>query len=219
MKKILIGVSGAFLSLLVFTMPVFAHVVVKPNQAGVGSFQTFTIGVPNEREVATVGVRLVIPDGLEHVSPNVKPGWKITVNEEDINTEMSTEMSEHAEHKVVEIVWSGGNIPTGQRDDFLFSAKVPANETTLSWKAYQTYADGQVVSWELTPDMEQPKDAKGAPDYSKFGPASATKVINDLSASAQESGKEKRSMKGNSLSLVAIALSVVALGLQFTKKK
>jgi len=28
---------------------------------------------------------------------------------------------------------------------FFFKRKVPAKETTLKWKAYQTYADGSVV--------------------------------------------------------------------------
>lgn len=217
MKKIIISVTTALLGLFLLVVPVFAHVGVKPSQVSVGAFQTFTVGVPNEREVATIGIRLVIPEGLEHVSPNVKPSWKIEVKHEEMSGE-NVESNDHSEHKVTEIIWTGGVIPQGQRDDFFFSAKVPVNETTLSWKAYQTYADGQIVSWELTPDMEQPKDEKGNPDFSKFGPASSTKVINDLETKVSESISEKNK-GGNTLSLFAIVFSVVALGLHFTKKK
>jgi hypothetical protein len=129
---------------------------------------------------------------------------------------------------VAEIVWSGGSIPVGQRDDFFFSAKAPAEETTLTWKAYQTYADGNVVSWELTPEQEQPKDEEGNDDFSKFGPASQTKVINDLTQATEEnSDKTTQNVmgtKGSSdnaliLSIVAIVLAAGALGMQFMKKK
>jgi hypothetical protein len=52
--------------------------------------------------------------------------------------------------RVSEISWTGGNIPAGQRDEFLFSAQAPASSTTIPWKAYQTYADGSVVAWDAS---------------------------------------------------------------------
>ena len=125
-----------------------AHVTVKPSQVGVGSFQIFNISVPGERDAATIGLRLVLPDDLGHVTPTVKPGWRVEVKEK-------------------EIVWSGGNIPAHFRDDFTFSTQVPGEEVKLAWKAYQTYSDGTTVSWELAPGAEQPKKADGSPDFSK----------------------------------------------------
>lgn len=56
-----------------------AHVVVHPAQVGVGSFQTFTVGVPSEKDAETTQVRLVFSTPLLHVTPNVKPGWMIDV--------------------------------------------------------------------------------------------------------------------------------------------
>jgi uncharacterized protein YcnI len=35
--------------------------VVKPNEVKVAAFQTFTMGVPNEKEIPTTAIRLVIP--------------------------------------------------------------------------------------------------------------------------------------------------------------
>lgn len=156
---------------LVLVLPVFAsaHVTVKPNQVGVGAWQTFNVSVPVERDVATVGIRLVIPAGLEYVTPNVKPGWKVD----------TVKMGEGEEAMVHEIIWTGGSIPAGMRDDFFFSAHVPAEEGTLQWKAYQTYADGTIVSWDIN-EADQPKDAKGEEDFSAKGPYSETKIINDL---------------------------------------
>jgi uncharacterized protein YcnI len=139
---------------------VSAHVVVKPNVVGVGMFQNFVIGVPSEKPVATVAVKLVIPPGLDYVTPNVKPGWNV-------------EVVKNASSTVTEIRWTGGNIPAGMRDDFGFSAKVPGATTALNWKAYQTYADGSVVSWEDAP-------GSAATDFSVSGPYSVTRVVNDL---------------------------------------
>ena len=215
MKKYILGSFLTVFALLLSVSTVFAHVSVKPAQVGVGAFQTFTVGVPNEKGVAATKVRLVIPEGLEHVSPNVKSGWKVDmVHEESVS--MAEDAAGHDEHVVKEIIWTG-NIPSGFREDFYFSAKVPADTTTVVWKAYQTYADGSVVSWELTPEMEQPKDEKGNPDYSKFGPASTTKVVNDLTQTEPVGNKTKEG-GSNSMATVALVLSIVSLGWQFAKK-
>lgn len=216
MKKNIISIFLGVALLLTSVSSVLAHVTVKPGNVGVGAFQTFTVSVPNEKGVAVTKMRLVLPEGLEHVSPTLKSGWRVDmVHDEADGVEMSMDASTHPEHKIKEIIWSG-NIPEGYRDEFSFSAKVPANEGNLVWKAYQSYADGTTVSWELTPDMEQPKDAKGNADFSKFGPASVTKVVNDLSATpAPVSGSQK---SGNTVAYVALALSAISLGLHFAKK-
>lgn len=196
-----------------------AHVTVKPSEVGVGSFQTFSISVPTERDMPTTGLRIVIPEGLEHVSPTVKPGWTIRMVEEE--GEEAT-AGEHEEGVVKEIIWSGGSIPAHFRDDFTFSAKVPAQTTTLLWKAYQTYRDGSIVSWELAPNQEQPKNQDGSSDYSKFGPASQTKIIDDLSntdktKTPQQTGKYSKNSDALFVSMLAVVLSVLAI--YFAKRK
>jgi uncharacterized protein YcnI len=200
-KKVIIG-TGVVMSLLLSTTPAFAHVVVKPNAVGVGAFQTFTVGVPNEKENPTVGLRLVIPEGLKFVSPNVKPGWTIDVKK----------TGDGDSAVVTEINWTGDAIPAGQRDDFVFSAQTPAKETTLIWKAYQTYENGDVVSWDQKPGENE--------DDESVTPYSQTKIINDLTGSdehAMEMADEKQSLP-ISLSVVAILLAAVSLALQMRKR-
>lgn len=174
---------------------VSAHVVVSPSEVGAGAFQTFTTSVPNEKNVPTTALRLVIPDGLKEVMPTVKPGWKITVKKSGDD--------------VTEIDWKGGSIPVGMRDEFTFSAQAPADATTLQWKVYQTYADKTVVSWDQTPTSGDEDDDSGS-----SGPYSTTKVINDLSDSASATNS---SASGNNqagayvLAGVALALAIMAL--------
>lgn len=197
-----------------FVSPVLAHVVVKPNQAGVATFQTFTVGVPNEKENPVVALRLVIPDGLKSVSPNVKSGWKIEIKKSGGGEDA----------KVTEIDWTGGSIPEGQRDEFLFSAQVPAGETTLKWRAYQTYQNGDVVSWDQDPSVmkDMSDDDKEEMEKTGKGPYSETKVINDLKGEKDAGFSSNSEGKGNLLeikiSLVALILSVVAIALSMRKR-
>jgi uncharacterized protein YcnI len=137
-----------------------AHVVVTPSEVEGDSYQVFTIGVPVERDVPTVGVRLVIPEGVTSVRPNVRSDWTITTKKQLIGEK----------NEVTEITWSGGSIPSGLRDEFVFSAKVP-EKGQLNWKAYQTYQDGKVVAWD-----ETPADEHGHNHESVEGPYSITEI-------------------------------------------
>ena len=173
-----------------------AHVVVKPAEVGIGSSQTFTVGVPNEKEVSTTAVRVVIPDGIKHVSPTVKPGWTITIKKETSN----------GEEKVTEITWTNGSVPADQRDDFTFSGQVPASEGELQWKAYQTYQDGTIVSW----DQDPAKKEEGTTPYS------ITKVTNDLVVSSDK--KSDAELFTLVAAVMAVILSLASIGLQWKKR-
>jgi uncharacterized protein YcnI len=162
-----------------------AHAVVHPSQVGVGSFQTFDLGIPVEKAMPTTAIKLVIPDGLQYVSPNVKPGWKINV------VKSGTGM----DAVVTEINWTGGSIPAGQRDDFIFSAKVPSQAGTLPWKAYQTYSDGSVVSWDKTPPADTP--------YSQ------TAIVNDLAAPIDHTAQKANWALGLSIATLLLGAACI----------
>ncbi len=171
-----------------------AHVVVMPAQVDIGAFQTFTTEVPNEKNVAVTQLKVIIPAGLQSVTPTVKPGWQIT-----------TEKTGQGDAAVLtSITWSGGLIPAGQRDDFTFSAQAPAQMTELHWKAFQTYQDGSTVAWDQLP-------TKTDTESDTSGPYSVTKVIDDLAApTTTQTGAS--SNKTNILTLiVAITALIVSL--------
>lgn len=219
MKKT-IKVSALVLTMAALTSimsPVsLAHVVIRPAQVGIGAHQTFTVGVPNEKDVPTTGLRVLVPEGVTSVMPNVKPGW-------NIQTKTS---GDDDNQKVTEIVWSNGSIPVGQRDEFYFSAKTPTSESTIVWKAYQTYADGEVVAWDQSPEdikrIEEEKKASSAPETESehaAGPYSQTAVVNDLVAdTASTTGSTVVSQDKTSQLMAGLALVVsfaaVALGLR-----
>lgn len=203
----LVMVLMVFLSSANLTL---AHVSVKPNQVNVGSFQTFTTGVPNEKDIPTVGLRLIIPEDLEHVSPNVKPGWVISVKK----------TGEGEEAKVTEISWTGGSIPAGQRDDFIFSAKAPSAAGNIAWKAYQTYQDGTVVAWDQDPNAPKTSVDHDSQEMSST-PYSVTKVVDDLTASSSPVVMQPEKNNNSSemiFSISALLLSFAAIGLALRRK-
>jgi len=211
MKKLITFLTSLTI-FFVLVQPAFAHVVVKPNEVGVAQYQTFTVGVPNEKDVPIVSVRLLVPDGVGEITPNVKPGWTITTKP----------WGKGDNSEGIEIDWTGGSIPSGQRDDFFFSAQVPVSEMTLNWKAYQTYKDGSVVSWDQAPVVNMTDDQREAMEKTGKGPYSQTKIINDLAATSVPSSispMSKTDTRSVTFSLVAIALSVCALTMQVRGKR
>jgi uncharacterized protein YcnI len=195
MRKILASLSIALVTVLGMPGVAFAHVVVTPAQAGVGSKTLFNVSVPNEKTVPITSLRLTIPGGLEEVTPSVHTGWTISTS------------GGTAKH-ITEIRWEGGAIPSGQRDDFTFQAQVPAKETTLDWKAYQTYADGSTVAWD-----QKPGSNHGENETDTSGPYSVTAIKNDLNSDNNSStASTNRSLTwAFTISLIALVLSVIAL--------
>ena len=174
MKKHSISIFIGVASILFSSIPAFAHVIVYPHQTGIAQTQDFTVSVPNERDNPVVSVRLLIPKGLSDVSPNAIQGWTISIKSKG-----------SGDADVSEIDWKG-LIPVGQREEFIFQAQVPPTPMTLAWKAYQTYSDGTVVSWDVDPvNMSRLSDAQqdALADKENKGEYSTTQVINDLAAS------------------------------------
>ena len=179
-----------------------AHVVVRPAEVETGSFQTFTVSVPNENDsIANNKVRVVLPEGLKHVSPTVKPGWTIETVKQGEGEDATTS----------EIIWSGGSIPGGQRDDFSFSAQTPAEPTSLAWRAYQQFEDGSVTSWD-NPPSDGGGHGEGANPYS------ITDVVDSLSTTPA-ANEQAASNNAANFALVAsvLALIVAVYGLTSAK--
>lgn len=179
-------------SLFLLPIAVSAHVTVSPSEVAVGTRQKFVVNVPNEKDIPTVGVRIIVPAELESVSPYMKPGWEVSV----------VKTGEGENTKVTEITWKNGQVTRDMRDEFEFRAMVPAQAMTLTWKAYQTYSDGTTVAWDMAPSEE---DSHGG----DITPYSTTKVINDL----VEDQNDSQSSFQQALPVISLLLSTAAVGI------
>lgn len=195
-------VFGILISLFVLALSPIAsaHVVVRPAEVVSAGFQTFTVGVPNEKDIPTTSVKLLIPQGLQHVSPTQKTGWDIAIEKEGAGESA----------RVASITWNGGSIGEAFRDDFTFSAQVPEHATTLQWKAYQTYADGTVVSWDKE-DSGHGHDNQNPNE----GPFSVTEVVTETAAAkaTQKADQAAADAQQTAKRALYIAIAALALGL------
>jgi len=194
---------------LVFSATASAHVTVKPAEVVTAGFQTFTVNVPNEKTIPTTSVKVAIPSNVAHVSPTQKQGWEVTTEKEGTGENAT----------VKSITWSGGAIGEGLRDEFSFSAQVPEKPTELRWKAYQTYEDGTVVSWDKASEGGH-GEAGG-----NSGPFSVTHVVSetvDTAAikKADQAAADARTAANRSLyiAIAALVLGLVGVGLATRKK-
>jgi periplasmic copper chaperone A len=108
------------------------------------------VRVPNERDdAATVKVDVQLPPGFAFVSYEPRPGWKVAVQREKAEQPIEVEGGSEVDEQVSRITWSGGRIGPGEFIDFGLSLRMPKGEAgdKLTFKALQTYDDGEVVRW------------------------------------------------------------------------
>jgi periplasmic copper chaperone A len=140
-----------------------AHVTLQPNTAAAGGFTRLDVRVPNERDdAATVKVVVQLPPGVATASYEPVPGWTVKVTREQLEQPIDVH-GEPVTEQVSRITWTGnhrrgGIVAPGQFQDFGVSLRVPDGEAgaTLTFKALQTYEDGEVVRWIGPEDAEKP---------------------------------------------------------------
>ena len=136
-----------------------AHVTVHPNALPAGGFTVISIQVPNERgNASTVRVDVQFPNGIYIASPTVMPGWRSRVITRKLSQPVEIERGFSVSSRVDRVVFSGGRIGPGQFLSFPISIKAPAVKagTLLTFKAVQTYSNGEVVRWIGNPSADEP---------------------------------------------------------------
>lgn len=114
-----------------------AHVEISPSQVPAGTTETFTIEVPTEKEIPTTEVRLELPEGFEATGAEAPEGWQGEVRGNDL-------------------VWTGGEIPVANSEEFSFEATAPDEAGSFPLATIQTYEDGSVAEWAGAADSEEP---------------------------------------------------------------
>lgn len=149
------SVSLALTIVVVGAIPAMAHVTVQPAEAIMGSFSRFVVRVPNEEQgAATTRITVQLPP-LAFVSFQPKDGWQRsekTVTPDEPIDAFGQEITE----TIGSVTWTGGSIGPGEFEEFGFSARMPDEETELSFRAIQVYDSGKTVRWTGAPDSEEP---------------------------------------------------------------
>ena len=154
-------IPATALAALVLAPVAGAHVTVQPAELPAGGFARVDVRVPNESDTAgTVKLVVQMPDGVAFASFEPIAGWSVEVERETLAEPVTTEHGEITE-QVSTITWTGdgeaGIIPPGAFQDFGLSISVPEGaDRDLTFKAVQTYDDGEVARWIGDPDSDEP---------------------------------------------------------------
>lgn len=117
-KISLAALAAATLSAI--SLPAQAHATLEVREAQIGSTYRAIVRIPHGCGAeATHTVRVQVPEGFFNAKPMPKAGWDlqtVTGPYENTYNNHGTELTEG----VVEIVWSGGNLPNEWYDEFIF---------------------------------------------------------------------------------------------------
>jgi uncharacterized protein YcnI len=169
-----------------------AHITVHPNALPAGGFTVININVPNERDNAsTTKVDVQFPAGVFSASTGALPGWKGRVITKKLSKPVQIEPGFSVRSRVDRVVFSGGRIGPGQFLSFPVSILVPDGKpgALLTFKALQTYSNGEIVRWIGNPSADEP-----APQVA-LRPANSPLLDYPAGASAAKQGMG-RTLKG-----------------------
>jgi periplasmic copper chaperone A len=208
MKRYLLTVAIAVLALPATAQ---AHVTLQPNTAAAGGFTRLDVRVPNERDNAsTTKVELQLPDGFAEASYEPVPGWTVKVNKAKLAQPIKTDDGEVTEG-VKQITWtSKQGIPPGAFQDFGLSVQVPGKAgDTLTFKALQTYSNGEVVRWIGPEGSDNPAPAVAVTAAAdEHAAASSTPAAAPPTPPASQSSDSSSS---DTLSIIALIVGAVGL--------
>lgn len=185
---------------------VSAHVSVQPKEV-VAGYVVSSVRVPNEKDIATVAVRVVIPEGVDVHGVMPIAGWTHTEKREVV-AGSATDGDDHTEKRegrITEVAWSGGKIAVGEFMEFPLSVQYMGDTDKVAWKAYQTYATGEVVPWDGS-DEKHPV------------PVVTVLTQGKVSQGAENASAASSGDKSTWMSVAALLLSVAALAVGLKKK-
>jgi uncharacterized protein YcnI len=139
-----------------------AHVTVNPREATGGGYAKLAFRVPNERDAAgTTKLEVNLPADHPFASVSVRPqaGWTYTVERTKLDPPIKSHDNEISE-VVSKITWTGGTIKPGEFNEFEVSVgPLPSDADSITFKAIQTYSNGEIVRWieDATPGGSEPE--------------------------------------------------------------
>lgn len=171
MNRAILKAAFAAALLAASAAPASAHVTLEQGEAAVGSTYKAVVRVPHGcGEEATRTLRVRIPQGFVNVKPMPHAGWDLEAVRGAYDKPVTHRDAQLTEG-VVELVWSGGNLPNEWYDEFVFRG-VFASElepgATLYFPVGQECANGE----ELWIDVSGDEDAEGpAPGVKLVAPS------------------------------------------------
>ncbi len=219
-RRFTVVVAVTIAALLGLAAPAFAHVTVQPKDAPAGSDAQLTFSAPNEMDNAnTTQLEVDFPTDHPIASANVKPvpGWTFNVQMMRVTTPISTD-SGNVTQAVKSVIWTGGTIKPGEFQQFTVSVGLPQNATSLTFKALQTYDNGQVVRWIDPTVAGQPEPDHPAPVLTLTKAESTSATAPAATAKSSSSDSTARTLAIIGIVLGAIGVLVAGAGVMARRR-
>ncbi len=165
---------GAALAAVLFAPQVLSHVTLETKQASVESSYQAVLRISHGcKGSPTVKLRVRIPEGVIGVKPQPKAGWTLEAINGDYAqpyTLYGAQVSAGAQ----EVVWTGGPLPDGHSDEFIFVAYLSNGltpNTTLYFPVVQECEQG-VSRW-----IDQPPAGHQATHDHSDAPAPGLRLL------------------------------------------
>jgi uncharacterized protein YcnI len=188
------------------------HAVVRPGASRPADLQQYTLTVPTEREVATIGVDLKVPEGISFFLVQQAPGW-------------TTEVVRRNE-RIDEVRWSGSEIPPDHYATFRFIARNPIEEGPMSWRIVQRYEGGETVRWIGDADSETPaatttiaESAVPEDVVDVQGGSTTTETPASPDDSSSEDDSSSRESVALGVAIVALVTAMAAVGIAALRRR
>ncbi|MFG2696705.1 YcnI family protein [Kitasatospora sp. NPDC051984] len=211
----LVVAAGA---LLASAVPASAHVSVQPGSAQQGGYTAVAFRVPNESDTAST-VKLEINLPLDHPMASVRtqplPGWTASLEKSKLDKPLDSHGQQITE-AVSKITWTadaGTKIAPGQYQEFNVSlGALPTDTDKLTFKALQTYDNGDVVRWIEDSKDGQPEPAKPAPVLSLTKAAAAGDHHSTDTTTKQDAAPAAKSSDSTARTLGVVGIVVGVIG-------
>ena len=124
-------------AVLLTPMTGYAHVSITPRQSTAGATEKYTIRIPTEGKVATVGADIEFPAGVIVETIQAPAGWKYELKRQD---DRISAMAIQADVKPGEFI------------EVAFVARNPRTGARIVWTLRQRFADGTSTDWTTGPN-------------------------------------------------------------------
>jgi periplasmic copper chaperone A len=221
MRMNAIGAAVAASAMLALPVAARAHVTASPAELPAEGYAKVDLSVPHGcEESPTTKLTVQMPDEVQAATPQVVPGWKISVKEGKLPKPYDSH-GEQVTEGVREITWEGGPLDAHQLEVFGISVKISGKpDDQIAFKAIQECKKGETAWAEIPVEGEEeppapapmvtlvaPEDEQGAAgSESQEGQSEQVALQNTAAPTDADDG-------GASTGLVIAALIVGGLGL------
>lgn len=209
-----VGTAAGVLALAV-AAPASAHVTVHADDSTRGaSDAVLAFRVPNERpNAATTKLEVAFPTATPLLGVLVAPhpGWTSAVTSTALKPPVKTDDGTVTE-AVSRITWTANTpadaIPAGDYTDFTVTAGQLPDTPTLTFKALQTYSNGEIVRWIGEEQSGQPEPDNPAPVLTLTAAASTPATATPAATAAEQAAASGSSSSSDTTARVLGGLGI-----------